>query len=79
MSTRTWSYKSEYARRFYGQGRKDGRMEGRARAVLAVLDARGIEVPEAAWYQIMGCTDLHQLETWVRRAVTVSTIEEMFA
>jgi hypothetical protein len=79
MSTGTWEYKSDFARRYYGQGREEGRAEGEARAVLGVLEVRGISVPDAARERIMGCTDLDQLETWVRRAVTVSTVEELFA
>lgn len=75
MGTRTWEYKSDFARRYYGQGRA----EGEATALPAVLDARGISVPDTAHERIMQCTDLEQLETWVRRAVTVSTIEELFA
>ena len=75
MSTGTWEYKSDFARLYYGQGRA----EGEARALLGFLDARGIDVPDAARERIMQCTDLDQLETWVRRAVTVSTIEELFA
>lgn len=74
MSTGTWEYKSDFARRYYGQGRA----EGEARAVLGVLEVRGISVPDAARERIMHCTDLEQLETWVRQAVTVSTIEELF-
>ncbi|MBB4906838.1 hypothetical protein [Actinophytocola algeriensis] len=79
MSTGTYEYKSEFARRYYGQGREEGRAEGEARAVLGVLEVRGISVPDAARERIMQCLDLEQLETWVRRAVTVSTIEELFA
>jgi hypothetical protein len=83
MSTGTWEYKSDFARRYYGQGRAEGRdegiAEGEARAVLRFLDARGIDVPHAARERIMGCTDLDQLETWEHRAATVSTIDELFA
>jgi hypothetical protein len=71
MTTRTWEYKSDFARRYYGQGE--------AKAVLGFLDARGIDVPDAAQKRIMGCTDLEQLEIWVRRAATVSTVDELFA
>lgn len=75
MTTGTYEYKSDFARRYYGQGRA----EGEATAVLEVLAVRGIEVPDSARERITGCTDLDQLETWVRLAVTVSAIEELFA
>ena len=83
MSTGTWEYKSDFARRYYGQGRteglEEGRAEGEARALLGFLAARGVDVPHSARERIMRCTDLDQLETWVRRAATVSTVDELFA
>jgi hypothetical protein len=75
MSTGTWEYKSDFARRYFSRGEA----KGEAKAVLAFLDARGIDVPDAARERIMGCTDLDQLDTWVRRSVTVSTIDDLFA
>ena len=78
MSTGTYEYKSDFARRYYGQGREEGRAEGEAKALLGFLGARGIVVPDDARERIMRCTDLDQLETWVRRAVTVSTVEDLF-
>lgn len=78
MTTGTWEYKSDFARRYYGQGREEGRAEGEARAVLRFLGARGIDVPHSARERIMRCTDLDQLETWVERAATVSTVDELF-
>jgi hypothetical protein len=47
------------------------------RAVLIVLDARGVQVPEAVREQILACTDLAQLDVWLRRAVTASTADEV--
>jgi predicted transposase YdaD len=87
MSTGKWEYKSDFARRYYGrgreegreQGREEGRAEGATRALLGVLDARGIDVPDAARERILRCAELEQLETWVRRSVTVSTIDDLFA
>jgi hypothetical protein len=79
MSTRTWEYKSDFARRHYGRGFADGYAKGTALAVRECLSARGIDVPDAVPERIRQCTDLEQLDTWVRRAVTVSTVEELFA
>jgi hypothetical protein len=51
---------------------------GEARAVLAALDARGIEVPDPVREDILGCTDLNQLDTWIRYAVTASKVQDLF-
>ncbi|MQY04486.1 hypothetical protein [Actinomadura macrotermitis] len=52
--------------------------KGEIKAILSVLDARGLEVSSAAREQITGCTDLDQLETWVRRAAIIQTADELF-
>jgi len=54
-----------------------GEARGEGRAVLTVLDARGIPVPQAIREQILDCTDLAQLETWLRRAVSAATADEV--
>ena len=64
-------YESDFARRFFGQGE--------ARAIFTVLEARGLEVSIEARERISVCTDVDQLDEWVRRAVTVESIEELFA
>jgi len=82
MTTRTYEYQSDFARRHRSQGRAEGEAEGRAEAkvmaVLAVLDTRGIEVPDDARARITQCSDLHQLDTWVRRAVTADSVQDLF-
>jgi hypothetical protein len=43
-----------------------------------LLAARGLDVPDNARARITGCTDADQLERWIRRAVTVQTVHELF-
>ena len=81
MATRTYEYQSNFARRYYTQGEAKGeargRTEGEARAVLAILRARGIAVPDDIRTRITTCTDLDQLDTWVHRAATATTIHDL--
>jgi hypothetical protein len=70
----TYQYQSEFARRYFSQGEA----KGEAKALLKVLSARGIKVPDDARERIIGCTDLDQLETWVSRAATATSIHELF-
>lgn len=74
MTTRTYEYQSDFARRH----RSQGRAEAKVMAVLAVLDTRGIDVPDDARARITECSDLHQLDTWVRRAVTADSVHDLF-
>jgi predicted transposase YdaD len=94
MTAGTYEYKSDFARRYYHQGQTEGhaegltegraegltegRAEGEVRALLAILNARGIPVPDDAHTRITDCTDLDQLETWIRRAITVITVQDLF-
>jgi hypothetical protein len=55
-----------------------GEARGKARAVVAVLAARGVEIPDHVRERISCCTDLGQLDTWIRRAATARTVKELF-
>ncbi|MGC9541783.1 hypothetical protein [Streptomyces sp. UG1] len=56
----------------------DGEAKGEAKAILRVLGARGVEVPESVRERVMACADLEVLETWVDRSLTVTSAEELF-
>ncbi len=74
-------YYSDAFRKAFADGEASGEARGEAlgegRAVLTVLDARGVTVPAAAREQILACSDLAQLDTWLRRAVTATTADEV--
>ncbi len=53
-----------------------GRAEEAARAVLTVLRARGIAVPDAARERILAETDLVRLELWIERAVLAASVDD---
>ncbi|GII58950.1 hypothetical protein Pth03_73390 [Planotetraspora thailandica] len=72
-------YLSHWVDQGWAEGRAEGRAEGEAAAVLAVLDARGLEVSSDTRDRITSCDDLNVLETWIHRAVTVNSADELFA
>jgi hypothetical protein len=57
--------------------RTEGEAKGEAKAVLRVLDARGIPVPDEARATISGCSDTDVLDTWLDRAITATSIDEV--
>jgi len=99
MRMQKYEYQSEFAKKYYGQGKQEGFAEGlsqgeakgkaegeakgkaegeargqargEAQAILAVLEARGLEVPAKVRKAVLSCTDLAQLDAWVRAAVSV--------
>lgn len=74
MTTETYEYRSDFARRYFSQGEA----KGETKALLMLLAARGIEVPDDARTRITECTDLDQLDGWVRRAATATSITDLF-
>jgi predicted transposase YdaD len=94
MQSGSYQYQSEFVRKFIAQGRAEGRQEGRQEgleegqekgrlegglmALFKVLDARGLEVDDASRQRLMACTELTQLEDWLRQAVTVQSVQELF-
>lgn len=68
-----YEYQSDFAKRYFGAGRA----EGKAEALLTVLSARGVSLDAADEQRIRGCTDLAQLDEWLRRAVSVASAREL--
>lgn len=74
LVTSTYEYKMPFARKYFAEGKA----EGKAEDVLAVLAARGIDVPEDVRARVAECTDGEQLDIWLIRAVTATTLGEVF-
>jgi hypothetical protein len=84
-------YHSEFARTHFARGVASGVAKARARArarwdalglakaVLTVLEVRGLRVTTSQRERVLACSDLEQLEGWVRKAVMVKTTAELFA
>ena len=77
MDTVDHDFRSEFAKEYVSLGRAEGEARGEARAVLTVLDGRGVPVPADVRDQILRCTDLGQLDTWLRRAIVAATAAEV--
>lgn len=76
-----YEYQSDFARRYFSEGEAHGQAQGQAQgeatAVIAVLEARGIDVPEKIRAEIAGCTDLDRLAAWIRQAATAHSIDDL--
>ncbi|MGY1583532.1 hypothetical protein [Streptomyces sp. MN13] len=62
----------------YLEGEAAGKAVGRAEAVVAVLEARGLAVSEALRDRLFACADLASLDTWLARALTVEQAKDLF-
>src|SRR3954471_6721863 len=65
-----YEYQSDFAKKYVAQGRT----EEAARAVLTVLRARGLAVPDALRERILAQKDPEQLERWLAKAAVASSV-----
>ncbi|QIS15902.1 hypothetical protein [Nocardia arthritidis] len=81
MSIGTYKYKSEFARRYFSEGKEKGiakgKLEEAAKLLLVVLHERGIRVTKKAEARINECQDLGQLETWIFHAASANNLAEV--
>ncbi|AKT38701.1 hypothetical protein [Chondromyces crocatus] len=71
-------YQSDFAKSYVAQGKKEGELKAKAEAVIAVLEARELEVAQDVRERILGSTDLAELDGWIRRAALVRDARELF-
>ncbi|MGH7439514.1 MAG: hypothetical protein ACRENE_27815 [Polyangiaceae bacterium] len=78
MATGNYEFQSDFAKKHQAKGRTEGRAEGRAQAILDILEARGLAVSEEARARVLGCTDTAQLDLWLRKSATATSVEQVF-
>ena len=83
MNSLGYEYQSDFARRYYGQGKAEGQMEGWAKGkaegrieiILKLLALRFGPLTEAAQARVRGAPDA-QLDAVAERMLTAKTLEE---
>jgi hypothetical protein len=79
-----YTYQSDFAKKYYGQGLDQGREEGfargigtgEARALLMVLEGRGLR-PDGAQRARIEDASRDELEGWLLRVTRAATVEEL--
>jgi len=74
MGSGNYEYQSEFVRRNVARGRA----EHAAQAVLAVLETRGLAIPDDVRQRVLASTDVAELDRWLLRAVVVGSAAEIF-
>jgi len=79
----TSEYEKTFVERIHDQGIAEGeakgKAEGKAEDVLKLLDARGVSLSKEQRQRVTSCTDPAQLDLWFGRAITATTVAEVFA
>jgi Uma2 family endonuclease len=59
------------------RGEARGVLAGKIESLLAILSTRGIAVPKKARKRILAASKEKQVDAWLRRAVTATSVDEM--
>lgn len=82
MTTAAQEHGSEFANAYlpktFARGEAKGKVEAKVEALLVVLETRSINTPGEVRDRIASCTDIEQLDAWIRRAATALRIEDLF-
>ncbi|WP_143082614.1 hypothetical protein [Nonomuraea wenchangensis] len=68
----------EYAESLIAKGRAKSKAAGTARAIVVMLEGRGLSVSDEVRNRVLSCEDQDTLDAWVLRAITVETAEALF-
>lgn len=60
------------------QGEQQGALKAKAQDVLAILEARGLDVPAEVRERVLASTDLAEFDRWIRRAAVISEAGQLF-
>ncbi|MFI6299611.1 hypothetical protein ACIBEJ_49010 [Nonomuraea sp. NPDC050790] len=74
MATKSYLYQGEYAQSISVAAEA----RGEAKAVIKILQARGIPVTDQQQERIQACSDADTLDRWVKRVISVTTADELF-
>jgi hypothetical protein len=43
-----------------------------------VLESRGMRISQKACTRMLACTDIEQIDAWLRKAASVASVDELF-
>jgi hypothetical protein len=75
MATAGFEYQSDIARKWFGEGKA----EGKAEMLLKFLELKGISLTAEERERVLECEDVAQLDAWAARVLVAKTAGEVFA
>jgi len=64
--------------RFYDESQQQSYNRGRIQSVIDVLEARGLPISDEQRRRIRESNDSDTIDLWVRRAVTIASVDDLF-
>lgn len=78
MTTPNYQYQSDFARKYFSEGKAEGKAEGEARLLLRLIDRKGIAISAHDRERVLACTDTAQIEAWADRAFDATSRDDIF-
>jgi hypothetical protein len=83
MATAGYEYQSDFARKYFAQGKAEGEAKGEAKGkaemLLKLLELKGFTVSDAERERILGCADIAQLDAWADRVLIAATLDDVLS
>ncbi len=77
MRIEDYKFRSDIALRGREEGMKEGITKGVATSLLKIMTARDLLITEEQKAQILGCTDLDTLNTWLDRVLQAVSVDDL--
>ncbi|MEZ4447944.1 MAG: hypothetical protein R3B09_00605 [Nannocystaceae bacterium] len=78
MATANYEFQSDFARRYYTEGKSEGILAGEALLLLRLLERKGIALSDDDRERVLRCTECAQLEAWADRLLTATGRDDIF-
>jgi hypothetical protein len=77
MATAGYEYQSDFARKYFAEGKAEGKTEGQAEVLLKLLELKGFVLSQEDRERILGCRDVDQLSAWVDRVLAAASLSDV--
>ncbi|MEZ4385520.1 MAG: hypothetical protein R3A79_29610 [Nannocystaceae bacterium] len=75
MATAGYEYQSDFARKYFAEGKA----EGQAEVLLKLLELKGFALGAEDRARILSCRDVDQLSAWVARVLSAATLGDVLS
>ncbi len=78
MNKANYEYQSDFARKYFSEGKAEGQAQGQAQLLLKLLRFKGFTVAPELAARVESCQDLAQLDAWAERVLTATSLDDIF-
>ena len=81
MQPEGYEYQSDFARKYFGNGKAEGKAEGEAKGkrdmLLLLFERAGVALSDTQQQKLESCDNLKQLDRWIRQVLDDATPDDI--